>query len=110
MKAHTAGQENPTTSRPWDVPPHGEAVLVAPACDRQLVAGKANEEAVDLLAEFASDEGVRELSRDVPLVCLPALRVGNDSFELGHGVPEPKRDFDKRVAGCARSRPYRVMT
>src|SRR2546425_3130166 len=80
-------KEHSPSPRTREIPAHGEPVLVAPPRDRHLVSGQADVEAVNLLANLAADEGVRELPRDVPLVRLPALRVGDDGFELCHGAP-----------------------
>jgi len=71
---------------PWarEVPSHGEAVLVAPASDLELVAGEAHEQAVHVIAYLLADEGGGIVPRDRPVVGLPALRIADYGLELHH--------------------------
>src|SRR5713101_8293732 len=73
-------------ARPWQVGPHRKSVFVAPAGDLELVPREADVQAVEVLADLLADEGVRVVTRDVLLVRLPGLRVGDDRLELCHGI------------------------
>src|SRR5207249_1971665 len=101
MEADTAAQEEAFPARPGQVGPHRKSVFVAPSRDLKLVAREADVQAVEVLADLLADEGVRIVTRDVLLVRLPCLRVGDDRFELRHGLGLRRSasmgGFDKRL-------------
>src|SRR5581483_2351124 len=73
-----------------DLGAHGDAVLVRAAGDLHLVAGQAQEHAVDLVADLLADEDVRVLARDRQLVALAVARVGDDHLEINHEIPDSR--------------------
>src|SRR5439155_26400326 len=87
MKADAAAQEEALPSRPGQVGPHRKSVFVAPSRDLKLVTRQADVQAVEVLPDLLADERVRVMTRDVFLVRLPGLRVGDDRLELRHGIP-----------------------
>src|SRR5207245_3821197 len=86
MKADAAAQEEALPSRPGQVGPHRKSVFVAPSRNLELVAREPDVQAVEVLPDLLADERVRVVTRDVLLVRLPGLGVGDDRFELRHGI------------------------
>src|SRR3989442_2942181 len=95
MEADAAAQEEALPSRPGQVGPHRKSVFVAASGDLELVAREPDVQAVEVLPDLLADERVRVVTRDVLLVRLPGLRVGDDRFELRHGIPS-ERDASMR--------------
>src|SRR3989475_5577242 len=87
MEADAAAQEEALPSRPGQVGPHRKSVFVAPSGDLKLIPRQADVQAVEVLPDLLADERVRVVTRDVLLVRLPGLRVGDDRLELRHRFP-----------------------
>src|SRR5207245_10602417 len=67
-----------------------ESVGAAAYCDLVLRGRPCAVRALEVLPDLLADERVRVVTRDVLLVRLPGLGVGDDRFELRHGIPSAR--------------------
>src|SRR5438093_9733819 len=87
MEPDAPADQEALPPRPRQVGPHREAVLVAPSGDLELVAGQADVQAVEVVAELLADQGVGVVPGDVPLVRLAVLGICDDRFEFRQRAP-----------------------
>src|SRR5439155_727699 len=87
MEPDAPADQEALPPRPRQVGPHREAVLVAPSSDLELVAGQADVQAVEVVAELLADQGVGVMPGDIPLVRFAVLRIRDDRLEFRQRAP-----------------------